>query len=167
MTTRPRAVPGPNVAGRITVVGVSKLRVGREVGNGVRVAAGELVGVAVPVGVADPVNAGVQVIRTTLSAPWNVGVAEGDCPDRARMADKPLHIPMKNSNPTAPIANFPPGLCCENQSEISIMSFIPSPLSQPDALHTEDFSLAEAYVKVYCAGLSIPETLSQAFRQLS
>ena len=66
MTRRAAYVDGPMVLLRITTVGVSKLRVGKEVGNGVRVGAGEFVGVTELVG---DKNAGVQVTMTRLSAP--------------------------------------------------------------------------------------------------
>ena len=70
------------MAGRTTVVGVSKLRVGNPVGKGASVAVGveeavgEAVGKGVLVGVSEPLGvevkvggAGVQVIKVMLSAP--------------------------------------------------------------------------------------------------
>lgn len=95
--------------GRITVVAVSKLRVGNEVGNGVLVGTGVLVGVAEAVGVNEP--AGVHVIKTTLSAPWYVGVIVGDCPSRGKRVAKTPHRQRRKNSPTPPRINFPLSFC--------------------------------------------------------
>src|SRR6185503_7484612 len=99
--------------GRITTVGVSKLRVGNSVGKGVRVGAGVAVDVSEAVGVSEP--AGVQVIKTRLSAPLNVRVIVGACPNLANVVVRPPHRQSRKNSPTPPIINFKPGFCWKNQ----------------------------------------------------
>ena len=105
--------------GRTTTVGVSKLRVGKPVGSGVRMGVGE------PSDIANGVGVDVQLFTTMLSAPLDVAVAEDDCSsDGAKALNNKLNIKTTISDPQTTRNILALSLCLENHIANFLMVFM-------------------------------------------
>ena len=97
---------------------------GASVGSGVSVGVGEAVGNGELVGVSEPFGVGVmvggggvQVIKTTLSAPLYVAVIDGSVWfGRVKTVDNQPHMRIRINDPITTRNTFAPRLCFENQA---------------------------------------------------